>query len=77
MPDIGGMEVCRALRSAPATASCTIVMLSGSDDAADKAEAFGSGVDDYIVKPFSPRDLTSRVHAAMRRRRDGGSVVPG
>jgi len=72
MPDMSGVDVCRELRADPATASCTIVMLSGSDDAANKALAFSSGVDDYIVKPFAPRDLTSRVHAAMRRRRSGG-----
>ena len=70
LPDMSGFEVCRALRAEPATAGCTIVMLTGNDDATDKVEAFASGVDDYMVKPFSPRDLTSRVHAAMRRRRD-------
>jgi CheY-like chemotaxis protein/EAL domain-containing protein (putative c-di-GMP-specific phosphodiesterase class I)/HPt (histidine-containing phosphotransfer) domain-containing protein len=69
MPDIGGLEVCRALRADPATADRTIVMLTSVNDAADKAAAFASGADDYIVKPFSPRDLTGRIEAAMRRRR--------
>lgn len=70
MPDMSGMEVCRALRADPCTAACTILILTITDDAADKVEAFSSGADDYIVKPFSPRGLVSRVHAAMRRRRE-------
>ena len=70
MPGMSGLEVCRALRSAPGTADCTILILTITDDAAGKVEAFSSGADDYITKPFSPRGLVSRVHAAMRRRRD-------
>jgi CheY-like chemotaxis protein len=70
MPGIGGLEVCRALRADPATAECTILILTSNDSAAVKVDAFSSGVDDYITKPFSPRDLASRVHAAMRRRRE-------
>ena len=69
MPDMSGVDVCRALRADHVTANCTIVLLTGSADAADKVEAFSSGADDYIIKPFSPRDLASRVQAAVRRRR--------
>lgn len=68
MPDMSGFEVCRALRADPLTAECTIVMLSASTDAADKIEAVSCGADDYVIKPFSPRDLTGRVRAAMGRR---------
>jgi DNA-binding response OmpR family regulator len=68
MPGLSGIELCRLLREDPATASCTIVMLTGNDDPEDKVQAFSSGADDYIVKPFSPRDLSSRVQSAMRRR---------
>ena len=68
MPDMSGMDVCRALRADPATAECTIVMLTAAAAAGDKIEAFSGGADDYIVKPFSPRDLVGRVRAAMRRR---------
>jgi diguanylate cyclase (GGDEF)-like protein len=70
MPDMTGIEVCRALRSDPRTAACTIVMLTSRADAADKAEAFSAGADDYIVKPFAPRDLVARVRTAVRRRRE-------
>lgn len=70
LPDLSGLEVCRALRADPATADCTILVLSLVAEAATKAQAFAHGADDYIVKPFSPRDLASRVHSAMRCRRD-------
>lgn len=75
MPGMSGLEVCRALRADPRTAQCTILMLTSNDRAADKVEAFSSGADDYIVKPFSPRDLASRVHAAMRRRREADRIT--
>jgi EAL domain-containing protein (putative c-di-GMP-specific phosphodiesterase class I)/CheY-like chemotaxis protein/GGDEF domain-containing protein len=75
MPGIGGIEVCAALRSDPRTANCTILMLTATDDAAEKVRAFSCGADDYIVKPFSPRDLVSRVNAALRRRRPQGADV--
>jgi DNA-binding NarL/FixJ family response regulator len=68
MPDMSGIDVCRALRRDPATAGCTIVMLTTHADSADKAEAFLVGADDYIVKPFAPRDLVARVRSAVRRR---------
>lgn len=73
MPGMSGMEVCRALRSDPTTAGCTIVMLTSNAESADKVEAFSHGADDYMVKPFSPRDLVSRLRAAMRRRSDAGN----
>ena len=68
MPGLSGSEVCIALRSQPATAESTIIMLTSSTTADDKVEAFSCGADDYIIKPFTPRDLVGRVRAAMRRR---------
>ena len=70
LPDMSGVELCRVLRAEPATSASTLLMLTSSDGAADKVEAFSSGADDYITKPFSPRNLASRVNAAMRRRRE-------
>jgi CheY-like chemotaxis protein len=70
MPGLGGVDVCRALRLEPTTASATIVMLTIHNDPAAKVEAFSSGADDYVVKPFSPRGLVSRVLDAMRRRNE-------
>jgi CheY-like chemotaxis protein len=77
MPDMSGLEACRSLRAAPATAGCTILMLTGDDAAAAKVEAFSAGADDYIVKPFSPRDLAGRVNAALRRRREAAKEGAG
>ena len=68
LPDVDGAEVCRLLRADPSTADITIVMATGNADADDKARAFAAGADDYIVKPFSPRELTGRMNAALRRR---------
>lgn len=75
MPGMSGLEVCRALRKEPATAKTTIVILTATDDAADKVDSFSSGADDYITKPFSPRELASRVHAAIRRRREAAQLL--
>jgi CheY-like chemotaxis protein len=69
IPGKGGLEVCRALRAHPLTADCSILMLTSANESATKAEAFSSGADDYMVKPFSPRDLAGRVETTMRRRR--------
>ena len=69
MPGTSGLEVCRALRADPLTSGMTIVMLTADALASDKVEAFAMDADDYIVKPFAPRDLVSRVTSAMRRRR--------
>ncbi len=68
MPGMSGLEVCRALRAQPATSGSAVLVLSSSDDAGDKVEAFSLEADDYIVKPLVPRDLVSRVSAAIRRR---------
>ncbi|HUP87485.1 MAG TPA: EAL domain-containing protein [Acidimicrobiales bacterium] len=62
-----GLDLCRALRGDPATAEVTIVVVTSSIDRADRVRAFALGADDYIVKPFSPRDLLGRVRAAMAR----------
>ncbi|MEQ1874388.1 MAG: EAL domain-containing protein [Ilumatobacteraceae bacterium] len=69
LPDTSGTEVCRVLRAGATTADCTIVMLTGHSDRVDKADAFLAGADDYIVKPFTPRELVARVRSAIDRRR--------
>ena len=76
MPGISGLEVCASLRRNPVTSECTILMLTSNDAAADKARAFSGGADDYIMKPFSPRDLVTRVRAAMRRRHEARHTGP-
>jgi DNA-binding response OmpR family regulator len=68
MPGMSGLDVCRVLRADVTTHDVTVVMLTADGKAAEKAEAFALEPDDYIVKPFAPRDLVSRITAAMRRR---------
>jgi diguanylate cyclase (GGDEF)-like protein len=77
MPGMSGLDVCRLLRADVATRDVTVVMLTADGKAAEKSEAFALEADDYIVKPFVPRDLVSRITAAIRRRAeaiDRGSI---
>src|SRR5260370_39908260 len=64
LPGIDGWEVCQRLR---ARSAVPIVMLTARGEEADMLAGFGLGADDYITKPFSPRELMARVHAIMRR----------
>jgi CheY-like chemotaxis protein len=76
LPDMSGFDVCRALRHDPTTRDCTIVMLTSEARGGEKVEAFSLGADEYIVKPFSPRDLASRIRSAMRQRAALQPVAP-
>ena len=67
LPDIGGIEVCRRLKSSPTTASIPIIMLTAKGDEVDKILGLEMGADDYITKPFSVRELIARVKALLRR----------
>jgi DNA-binding response OmpR family regulator len=69
MPRLTGIEVCEALRSDAATRSIPILLLTAKAQEADVEHGFAAGADDYIVKPFSPRELSSRVNAALARSR--------
>jgi two-component system, OmpR family, phosphate regulon response regulator PhoB len=64
---ISGLEVCRRLRRAPETANVPIIMLTGRGEEADRVRGLETGADDYVTKPFSPRELVARVHAVLRR----------
>ncbi|GAC1328166.1 MAG: hypothetical protein NVSMB17_03250 [Candidatus Dormibacteria bacterium] len=68
LPGVTGFDVCRAIRSDPENRETTVVMLSADAEAADKEQAFSLKADDYMVKPFTPRDLVARVTSAIRRR---------
>jgi len=61
LPDISGVEVCRALKSEPETKSVTVVMLTAKAQSADLEEAEKAGADGYFTKPFSPIALLQRV----------------
>ena len=79
LPRIDGLEVCRRLRS---RSSVPIIMLTAKSDEIDKVVGLELGADDYITKPFSMREFSSRVRAALRRSemsrtaRDGGDEQP-
>lgn len=67
--NLSGIEVCRRLRRAPATANLPIVMLTARGDEADRIRGLETGADDYMTKPFSPRELVARIRAVLRRLR--------
>src|ERR1039457_5166167 len=67
MPGMSGLEVCRELRKAPATANIPVILLTALAREADITAGFAAGADDYIVKPFSSRDFGIRVHAVLAR----------
>ena len=67
LPGQGGLEVCRRLRQDPATAGLPIIMLTAKGDEVDRIVGLEVGADDYIVKPFSPKEVLARVRAVLRR----------
>ncbi|NBR50624.1 MAG: phosphate regulon transcriptional regulatory protein PhoB [Alphaproteobacteria bacterium] len=69
MPEASGIDVCRELRARSGTRLLPIIMLSARGEEGDRALGLDTGADDYITKPFSPRELVSRVKALLRRAR--------
>ena len=69
MPGLSGIDVCRALRGDPRTAGLPVILLTARAQEGDVEVGFGAGADDYVVKPFSPRELVSRVEAVLARMR--------
>ena len=66
---MAGIEVCRLLRARPETAALPIIMLTARGEEADRLRGLDTGADDYITKPFSPKELVARVAAVLRRMR--------
>ncbi len=67
LPGIQGMELCRILRKDPKTETLPIIMVTAKGEEVDRVLGLETGADDYIAKPFSPRELVARVKAVMRR----------
>ncbi len=67
LPGVDGLEVCRMLRSEPRTARIPVIMLTARGAESDRVVGLEIGADDYVTKPFSPRELTARVKAHLRR----------
>lgn len=81
LPDADGIDICRYLRRETRTAAVPIIMLTARVEETDRVLGLESGADDYVVKPFSPRELVARVRAVLRRleavRRGEGVVTVG
>ncbi len=71
--EIDGVELCRRVRREPSVASLPIVMVTARDEEVDRVVGFEVGADDYVVKPFSPRELVLRIEAVLRR---SGAAAP-
>jgi len=67
LPDISGTEVCKKLKSNPQTATIPVVMVTAKGEEIDRIVGFELGADDYVVKPFSVRELVLRVRSILRR----------
>jgi len=67
LPGMSGVDLARRLRLDAHTANLPMIMLTARGEETDKLKSFDSGIDDYIVKPFSPRELIARVKALLRR----------
>ncbi len=76
LPEMNGLEVCRRLRTDPSTAGVPIIMLTAKSDEVDRIVGLEMGADDYVAKPFSPKELVARVRAVLRRARPGETSRP-
>jgi phosphate regulon transcriptional regulator PhoB len=71
LPGIQGMEICRILRNDPKTTVIPIIMLTAKGEEVDRILGLEIGADDYMTKPFSPRELIARINAILRRSASG------
>jgi DNA-binding response OmpR family regulator len=69
LPEMNGLEICRRLRQERETAEVPIIMLTAKIDEVDRVLGLEMGADDYVAKPFSPKELVARVRAVLRRTR--------
>jgi DNA-binding response OmpR family regulator len=75
LPGLDGTEVCRILRARPASSQLPIIMLTARTDEPDRVLGLDLGADDYVTKPFSPRELAARVRAVLRRKSGGTAAA--
>jgi two-component system, OmpR family, phosphate regulon response regulator PhoB len=73
LPDISGLELTRQIKRDRETQELPVIMLTARGDEQDKVAGLEGGADDYIVKPFSPRELLARINAVLRRSAPGGA----
>lgn len=73
LPQMDGLEVCRALRHDATTKNIPVIMLSARAGEIDRLLGLEMGADDYVTKPFSPRELTARIKTRLNNGRSGGA----
>ena len=76
LPGLDGLDVIRSLRSDPALHLMSVIMLTARVDETDRLVGLELGADDYVIKPFSPRELVARVRAVLRRAEGTGTYSP-
>jgi DNA-binding response OmpR family regulator len=76
LPEVDGLEVCKLLRRDPATSGIPIIMVTAKAAEIDRVVGLELGADDYVTKPFSPRELVLRVRNLLRRRTEGEEDKP-
>jgi two-component system, OmpR family, response regulator RegX3 len=74
LPELSGTEVCRRIRQ---TSNVPVIMVSAKDDEVDKVVGLELGADDYVTKPYSPRELVARIRAVLRRGTEAVDLAPG
>jgi two-component system phosphate regulon response regulator PhoB len=74
LPDISGLDVCRLLKSDPTLKHIPVIMLTARSEEIDRVVGFELGADDYVVKPFSVRELVLRIQAVLRRAQTNGAT---
>lgn len=72
LPGLSGFEICRKMRSDPQTATVPIIMLTARAEEESRVQGLELGADDYVTKPFSPRELVARLRAVLRRTQPWG-----
>lgn len=78
LPNMSGIEICRQMRQRSSTRATPVIMLTAKGEETDRIRGLETGADDYIVKPFSPAELTARIKAVLRRahpEQDGKSLT--
>jgi DNA-binding response OmpR family regulator len=77
LPDLDGLDICKRLKKDERTAAVPVLILTAKGDETDVVLGLELGADDYMVKPFSPKELVARVHAILRRRKTPGAAGSG
>ena len=76
LPEMSGLDICRTMRRRPELRDVPVIMLTAKGEEYDRVRGLDAGADDYVVKPFSPKELIARVRAVLRRTKTGASGEP-